>query len=171
MRRFQKMSNSVALLIVAVLCITSFARGTLQLILFGVAFLTWGIYAFISFLLPIIARQKQRRELRRISEEPQKRTVGTEDNPKLKYLLLCHVNHRITGYIKSADIYSYLQKGRIILSALNYKLNIGMRCNTKKYYGCPLGRAQKSINNYNIPQYIVVVKCSISLYMFIFCAN
>jgi len=48
-------------------------------------------------------------------------------------------------YIKSADIYSYLQKGRIILSALGFKLNVGMRCNTQKYYGCPLGRAQKSI--------------------------
>ena len=101
MRRFQKMSNSVSVLIVSVLAITSFARVILQLILLIVAFLAWGIYAFISFLLPIIQRQKYRRELRRLSKAPQKTVVTTQDNPKLKYLLLCHVNHRITGYIKS----------------------------------------------------------------------
>ena len=101
MRRFQKLKSSVATLVVVVLAIVSFARGTLQLILLSAAFLTWGIYAFISFLLPIIARQKQRRELRRVSEGPQKKAVSTEDNHKLNYLLLCHVNHRITGYIKS----------------------------------------------------------------------
>lgn len=101
MRRFQKLKSSAVMLLMAVLAITCFTRGNLQMFLYIAAFLTWGVYAFITFLLPIIARQKQRRELRRISEKPQKRAVGTEDNPKLKYLLLCHVNHRITGYIKS----------------------------------------------------------------------
>ena len=101
MRRFQKMSSSVSLLIVAVLAITSFARGILQIILFGVAFLSWGIYSFIVFMMPIIQRQKYRRELKTISENAKDSVVVAQDNPKLKYLLLCHVNHRITGYIKS----------------------------------------------------------------------
>lgn len=101
MRRFQKLGSSVSMLIVAILAVFCFTRGTLQAVLYGVLFLAWGIYAFITFMVPIIKRYKYRRQVRQIMEEQQKATVRNTENTKTDYLLLRHVNHRITGYIKS----------------------------------------------------------------------
>lgn len=103
MRRFQKLGSSVAMLIVALLAITCFTRGVVQFSLFLAAFLVWGVYAFITQLLPIIRRYKYRREARQIVKQAESSNViaKAEINPKLSYLLLRHVNHRITGYIKS----------------------------------------------------------------------
>ena len=101
MRRFQKLGSSVSMLIIAILAVFCFTRSTLQAVLYGVLFLAWGIYAFITFMVPIIKRYKYRRQVRQIMEEQQKATVRNTENTKTDYLLLRHVNHRITGYIKS----------------------------------------------------------------------
>ena len=100
MRRFQKLQSSAVMLILAVLAITCFARGLVQIVLYGAAFLIWGIFSFISFIIPIILRSKYRREVKQEMKK-EKTAVNGIENSKLMYLLLCHVNHRITGYIKS----------------------------------------------------------------------
>ena len=100
MRRFQKLQSSAVMLILAVLAITCFARGLVQTVLYGAAFLIWGIFSFINFIIPIISRSKYRREVKQ-AMKMEKTPVNTMENSKLMYLLLCHVNHRITGYIKS----------------------------------------------------------------------
>ena len=100
MRRFQKLQSSAVMLILAVLAITCFARGLVQIVLYGAAFLIWGIFGFISFIIPIISRSKYRREVKQAMKK-EKTAVNAMENSKLMYLLLCHVNHRITGYIKS----------------------------------------------------------------------
>ena len=101
MRRFQKLRASASYLIIAVLAATCFTRGVAQIISYGIIFLVWAIYAFILLLLPVLQRNKYRREVRRVMKKETNAALNEECNSKLIYLLLCHVNHRITGYLKS----------------------------------------------------------------------
>lgn len=103
MRRFQKLQSSAIVLLVAILAITCFTRGITQIILYGISLLSWCVYAFITQVIPMIQRYKYRMEVKQIvKQEENSRVIKKEElDPKLSYLLLCHVNHRITGYIKS----------------------------------------------------------------------
>lgn len=101
MRRFQKLKSSAIALLIAVLAITCFTRGVLQLSLYIAAFSVWSVYAFISFIVPLIKRYNYRREVKRIVNEKPSKDANKDNYERLSYLLLCHVNHRITGYIQS----------------------------------------------------------------------
>ena len=104
MRRFQGLWNSVALLIAAVLAVMCFTRGTLQLWLFAAVFAVWGVSAFVTTLIPAVHRLYYRLEGRKIERKEKERertfTVPELDLP-LNVTVLRHINHRITGYIKS----------------------------------------------------------------------
>ena len=138
MRRFQKLKSSAVTLLIAVLAITCFTRGVLQLSLYIAAFVAWGIYAFISFVVPIIKRYNYRREVKRIVNEKPCKDANADNYERLSYLLLCHVNHRITGYIQSTypdatwtwrtDKPAYIMTSwRNLLKALDLPLYFDMR--------------------------------------------
>lgn len=102
MKRDQKLWSSVSLLIVAVLAITCFTTGALKTALYIGVFFVWGIYAFVKYVVPMIRRYKYSKEVRQIMK--QGRLSKNDDNTNIPIwykTLLCHVNHRITGYIKS----------------------------------------------------------------------
>ena len=101
MRRFQKLRSSVAILILAILVLFCFTRGNVQTLLYATAFLIWGVYALFAFMIPMVKRNKYRRQTRKMMQQNSKAVITTVENSRLNYLLLCHVNHRITGYIKS----------------------------------------------------------------------
>lgn len=101
MRRFQKLRSSVVMLIVAVLVFFCFTRGNLQAILYAASFCIWGAYAFNAFVIPMMKRNRYRRQARKAIREKPSTVLSTVENSRLSSLLLCHANHRITGYIKS----------------------------------------------------------------------
>lgn len=103
MRVQQKLWNSVSLLIVAVLAITCFTRGNARVWFYASAFLIWSISVLRWYLMPIIKRYKYSKETRQILKQGKKAkgTMSSDNNIYLSHTLLCHVNHRVTGYIRS----------------------------------------------------------------------
>lgn len=101
MRRFQKLRSSATLLIIAILAVMCFTRGTLQVVLYGISFAVWSVYAIKTFVMPAIERYRYRCEVKQGMCDREKKLANTLENSKLSHLLLCHVNHRITGHIKS----------------------------------------------------------------------
>lgn len=104
MKRNQSLWNSVSVLVVAVLVTTCFTRGIFQSFMYFAVFGAWGVYAVNNFLYPAIERYKYRREGRLIQQQYQSfGNVSTNEdiNLMLNHTLMCHVNHRITGYIKN----------------------------------------------------------------------
>lgn len=102
MRKNEKVTSSVSVLVVAVLLIMCFSKGKIQALLFLAAFVFWSAYISKVFLSPMIRRLKYRYEVNKIQKQ---KAVCEESNTtldRLSYLLMCHVNHRITGFIKSA---------------------------------------------------------------------
>ena len=101
MRRFQKLRSSATLLIIAILAVMCFTRGTLQVVLYGISFAVWSVYAIKIFVMPAIERYRYRQEVKQGMCVRENKFANTMENSKLSHLLLCHVNHRITGHIKS----------------------------------------------------------------------
>lgn len=100
--------NGVSVLIVAVLVITAFIRGALQIWLYTAAFAVWAIWATVKFLVPYLQAKRRQREARRIrkqyeSQQPKKPELHIPDvSDPVNIVLLRHVNFRISSYLKSA---------------------------------------------------------------------
>lgn len=103
MKTHQKLWNSVSLLIVAVLAITCFTKGRVQVWFYIAAFMVWSTFILTKFIRPVIKRYKYSKETRQVLKQCKKANNTTLDdgNIYLSHTLLCHVNHRVTGYIKS----------------------------------------------------------------------
>lgn len=99
--------NGVSMLVVAVLIITAFARGILQIWLYAAAFAVWTVWAIVKFLVPWLQAKGCQREARRIRKQyettqrkkPEPHTP--DDSEPLNIVLLRHVNFRISSYLKS----------------------------------------------------------------------
>lgn len=112
MKKKTTLWSGVSILIVAVLAITAFARGNLQLWLYGGAFAAWGVWAAVKFLMPYLRYQKDLWELRRLQKERERDMQEVKEMPaetddgaidsSVGFVLLRHVNHRISAYLKSA---------------------------------------------------------------------
>lgn len=98
--------SGVSVLIVAVLAITAFTRGQLQVWLFAAAFAAWGIWAGVRFLIPYLKAQVYHYKARKI----RKQCEAQKQKPKFEVpdlsdstdvVLLRHVNYRISSYIQS----------------------------------------------------------------------
>ena len=105
MKKRQILWSSVSLLIVVVLAITTFTRGSMQIWLNALAFTVWAIWATIKYLIPYIDEKIQEKEARKIREmyEKQEAMMSETGNPETTdIVLLRHVNFRISSYLKSA---------------------------------------------------------------------
>lgn len=116
--------SGVSVLIVGVLLITAFFRGSLQPWLYGGVFAAWGIWAAVKFLLPYLRELKYRCELRCLKRKQERAAcqareraerqaqeqieLQIEEQPvpdkadQLSLVLQRHVNFRISSYLKSA---------------------------------------------------------------------
>lgn len=103
MKTHQKMWNSVSLLIVTVLAITCFTRGSVQVWFYIAAFIVWSVFILTKFVKPALKRYKYSKETRQVLRQCKKANNTTTDDSNIyfSHTLLCHVNHRVTGYIKS----------------------------------------------------------------------
>lgn len=102
--------NSVGLLIGIVIAILALTRDGFQTELLLTAFALWGIWMTAYLLFPYIPhyrcgrfrrRQTKKRQDEEISPLGRFHLTGL-DNPPTEQLLLRHVNHRISAYLRSA---------------------------------------------------------------------
>jgi len=114
MKRKNLFGGGISFLIVVVLVVMAFIRGPEQIWFLAGVFVIWGIYMIAAALLSnknrIKAKSNQRRLKKQYTRENRRaaelRTNGFHvpevDNAPVGTVLLRHVNHRISAYLKSA---------------------------------------------------------------------
>ena len=108
MMKKKSLWSSVSVLIVAVLAIMAFVRGSAKTWLLAISFTVWAVFAAVIFLVPFIkariyhwkARQLHKKCERKNTQ--QKYTVETGISDTTSTVLLRHVNFRISAYLQSA---------------------------------------------------------------------
>ena len=99
--------SDVCILIIAVLAITAFIRGTWQFWLLIAAFAIWSIYASFRHLFPFIREQRDRREARALRRHYEQRKAKQQSTPDIdisdpvSVVLLRHASHRISACLKA----------------------------------------------------------------------
>lgn len=102
--------GSISILLGVVIAILALARGSLQTWLLIGVFILWGVWTIAARLLPRM-RQARRRKNRRGQKGKVLAVIDTPrdsfqipeaGNASAESLLLCHVNHRISAYLRSA---------------------------------------------------------------------
>lgn len=109
MKKENALLSSISILIGAVIAILALARGKWQMGLLIAVFALWGIWAAIVLLRPRIQASKRRKRLQKQRQRLQASGIsqsGTFEVPTItpdpvEQVLLRHVNHRISSYLKS----------------------------------------------------------------------
>jgi hypothetical protein len=107
MKTKKNLWSSVSILIVAVLAITAFIRGTWQFWLLISAFAIWSIWAIIKHLIPFAKECKAQKEAKAFQkyfekqEQARKAFQQIEDGNPLSPILLRHINHRISAQLQA----------------------------------------------------------------------
>lgn len=106
MKNKKSLWSGVSVLIVAVLAITAFVRGGLEVWLLAGAFAAWGIWAVVRFGVPYAKAQiyhyKARKIRKQCEAQPRKSKLNVPDlSDPADIVLLRHVNYRVSSYIQS----------------------------------------------------------------------
>ena len=106
MKNKKSLRSGVAVLIVAVLAITAFVRGDMEIWLLAGAFAVWGIWIVVRFGVPYAKAQiyhyKARKIRKQCEAQPQKSKLNIPDvSDPMGIVLLRHVNYRVSSYIQS----------------------------------------------------------------------
>ncbi len=97
----------VSILIVTVLAITAFLRGTWQFWMLVAAFAAWSAWAIYRHLIPFLREEMARREARQIRrhyeqiQQKKNSIIDIDLSDPVSIVLLRHVNHRISAYLQS----------------------------------------------------------------------
>ncbi len=107
MKNKKTLWNGTSVLIVIVLAITALTRGYVQIGLTAIALIAWSVWATVKFLLPYLMDLHDARESRKLLRkyvEEERNTSSSTAVPvdETAAVLLLHVNHRISSYLKSA---------------------------------------------------------------------
>lgn len=109
MKSEKSLWSSVSILIGAVIAVLAFVRGDAQIWLLLGVFAIWGAWVILFLLMPFIkhAKKKQMRKARMNAlyreghGTSQQNNLHPAEGEGGTQLLLCHVNLRITGYLRS----------------------------------------------------------------------
>ena len=103
MNHSQRMKNSAVGLLVVVLAILAFVRGDIQIWLLAGAFVVWALWVFVPMAVFAYKRKQLRQTRRKKAEQVvPKREVYDYEAEQAEGVLLHHVSHRITAYLRSA---------------------------------------------------------------------
>ncbi len=92
------LASSTSILIGAVIAILALLRGAPQTVLLLLTFALWGLWVVLTLLRP---SWRANRDYRRREERAEKQQ-NTFAGKNLAGLLLCHVNYRVSDYLKRA---------------------------------------------------------------------
>lgn len=110
MKKNKKPWGSLGALIGVIIAITALVRGKWQFKLTLTVLILWGIWLAVSLLSPYFKRYKRCRDRRKQEKKRQSEGISAPalfrltdtDLYSLEQLLLRHVNHRISAYLRSA---------------------------------------------------------------------
>lgn len=109
MKTDRSLWGSISILVGAVIAILALVRGTAQAYLLIGVFSLWGLWVVGILLLPHRRQAKRLKERRRQQKERQSEGIAPKLEPlptlqdmTTEQLLLHHVNHRISAYLKAA---------------------------------------------------------------------
>ncbi len=110
MKHNKSLFGSISILIGAVIAILALARGTWQIALLIVTFSLWGLWVVTILLLPYMyearRRQQRKQQIKKRQEDGIAPTITAPvlqpENGSVGQLLLHHVNHRISSYLRAA---------------------------------------------------------------------
>lgn len=98
MKQKISLGSSISILIGVVIAILALLRGPVQTALLLVTFALWGLWVVLTLLRPAWRANRAYRS----REEREAREQNVLSNRNVAGLLLCHVNYRISDYLKSA---------------------------------------------------------------------
>ena len=104
MKSNAKLWGSISVLIGVVIAILAIAHDPLRTWLLLAVFAVWGLWLVLAMLLPSMAavrRYKARRLHEAQCNQPPVSGMSMENDLETTRILLCHVNHRISAYLKS----------------------------------------------------------------------
>lgn len=98
MKQKISLASSTSILIGAVITILALLRGTTQTVMLLLTFTLWGLWVLLTLLRPSwrVNRDYRRREERDAKQQ------SALSGKNLSGLLLCHVNYRVSDYLKRA---------------------------------------------------------------------
>ena len=110
MKNDKALWGSISILVGAVIAILALVRGSLQTWLLLGVFSIWGLWIVAILLLPYMRQAKKRQQrkyrLKRLYAEgiysSAPKVPEKTDGAPVEHLLLCHVNHRISSYLRTA---------------------------------------------------------------------
>ena len=98
MKQKISLGSSISILIGVVIAILALLRGPVQTVLLLITFALWGLWVVLTLLRPAWRANRAYRS----REEREAREENALSNRNVAGLLLCHVNYRISDYLKSA---------------------------------------------------------------------
>ena len=98
MKQKISLGSSTSILIGAVIAILALLRGPAQTVLLLITFALWGLWVVLTLLRPAWRANRAYRS----REEREEREQNVLSNRNVAGLLLCHVNYRVSDYLKSA---------------------------------------------------------------------
>lgn len=95
--------SDVSILIVAVLAVLAFFRNNTQAVLLAIAFGAWCIYAACRYLLPMLKRLHNQREVKKLRRyyEQEKQNMQRTSSGDTSIVMLRHANHRISAALRA----------------------------------------------------------------------
>lgn len=110
MKHDKSLWSSISILIGAVIAILALTRGTWQIVLLITAFSLWGLWVIAILLLPYMhdarRRQQRKQQMKKRQADGISPTFMAQSplpgNEPVEQLLLHHVNHRISSYLRAA---------------------------------------------------------------------
>ena len=98
MKQKISLGSSISILIGVVIAILALLRGPVQTVLLLVTFALWGLWVVLTLLRPSWRANRDYRRREERAEKQQNAFAGKN----LAGLLLCHVNYRVSDYLKRA---------------------------------------------------------------------
>lgn len=98
----QRITSSAVGLLVAVLAILAFVRGDIQIWLLAGAFVVWALWVIIPMAIYSHKRKQLRQRRKAPAPAAPKREIYNYEAEPVEGVLLHHVSHRITAYLRSA---------------------------------------------------------------------
>lgn len=100
--QYKRIWGSISLLIGAVIAVLALVRGEWQLWLLLAVFAVWGLWLVFTVLLPWMAAERRRRKAEFLTAgQPSPASGRVPASDEMGQILLRHVNHRISAYLKS----------------------------------------------------------------------
>ncbi len=102
MKKEKAFWGSIGILAGVLVAVMALTRGRFQIYLLAAILIGWELWIFSTFLLPAIRQPQEYRSPKSHKKRPTTPVPSGHEEDAMKFLLLRHVNYRISAYLKAA---------------------------------------------------------------------